>query len=338
MGKLFQKEEAGRLLKRLSDLYDIYAPIVFEGDGCFSDTDVIRYGKISSFSDIVWDRKSDYSFKEVLLPISDTILYFTEKEMKVPDAPEKKRMIFLRSCDLHALKRLDEIYLNNGAEDFYYRRARENTCFVLMGCTESFDSCFCVSMGTNRADNYDACIKMDGDSVYLDFRDEELISLASDIEGENMSLPADYVTANEEKVVIPDSLPGQIQDAALWDEYAGRCIGCGRCNFVCPTCTCFTMQDVFYQDNQNAGERRRVWSSCQVDGFTDMAGNISFRRDPGQRMRFKVLHKVYDYKKRFGYHMCVGCGRCEDVCPEYISYIACIRKLEKAADGGNEND
>ncbi len=338
MGNLFQKEEAGELLKRLSALYDIYAPIVFEGEGCFSDTDVVRYGKISSFSDIVWDQKSDYSFKEVLLPVSDTILYFTENEMKVPDAPVKKRMIFLRSCDLHALKRLDEIYLNNGTGDFYYKRARKNTCFVLMGCQKSFDSCFCVSMGTNQTDNYDAYIKMDGDSVYLDFKTEELTGLISGLKSESAALSIDYVTQNEENVVIPDILPEKIQDVLLWDEYAGRCIGCGRCNFVCPTCTCFTMQDVFYQDNPNAGERRRVWSSCQVDGFTDMAGNISFRRDQGQRMRFKVLHKVYDYKKRFGYHMCVGCGRCEDVCPEYISYIACIRKLNETADGGNGND
>jgi anaerobic sulfite reductase subunit A len=89
------------------------------------------------------------------------------------------------------------------------------------------------------------------------------------------------------------------------------------------------MQDIFYTDNKNAGERRRVWASCMVDGFTQVAGGGSYRIKNGQRMRFKVLHKVYDYKKRFGYHMCVGCGRCDDVCPEYISFSACINRLEK---------
>jgi anaerobic sulfite reductase subunit A len=66
-----------------------------------------------------------------------------------------------------------------------------------------------------------------------------------------------------------------------------------------------------------------------VDGFTDMAGGISFRKDNGSRMRFKVLHKIYDYKKRFGEHMCVGCGRCDDNCPEYISYSGCINRLNQ---------
>ena len=122
----------------------------------------------------------------------------------------------------------------------------------------------------------------------------------------------------------------------MWQEYAGRCIGCGRCNFVCPTCTCFTMQDIFYRDNENAGERRRVWASCQVDGYSDIAGGISFRKDQGERMRFKVLHKIYNYKNRFGYHMCVGCGRCENVCPEYISYIHCLHKLSEI--GGQKNE
>ena len=90
-----------------------------------------------------------------------------------------------------------------------------------------------------------------------------------------------------------------------------------------------TMQDIFYRDNEKAGERRRVWASCQVDGYTDMAGGISFRKTQGDRFRFKVMHKIYDYEKRFGYPMCVGCGRCDDVCPEYISYSNCINRLAK---------
>ena len=134
---------------------------------------------------------------------------------------------------------------------------------------------------------------------------------------------------NEIHVEIPENLPDTIHQDSMWQEYGSRCIGCGRCNFVCPTCTCFTMQDIFYKDNPKAGERRRVWASCQVEGYSDIAGGHSFRQSQGERMRFKVLHKVADYKKRFGYHMCVGCGRCENVCPEYISYVACLQKLKE---------
>ena len=152
------------------------------------------------------------------------------------------------------------------------------------------------------------------------------------------SQPVKSVTKDAVSVKIPDALPENAATLDLWKDYSSRCISCGRCNFVCPTCTCFTMQDLFYRDNDHgcAGERRRVWASCQVDGYTDMAGGICFRKDPGERMRFKVLHKISDYKKRFGYHMCVGCGRCENICPEYISYTECLNRLDAAARSSAE--
>ena len=64
-----------------------------------------------------------------------------------------------------------------------------------------------------------------------------------------------------------------------------------------------------------------------VDGYSDVAGGGSCRKNNGERIRFKVLHKISDFKKKFGYQMCVGCGRCDDICPEYISFSACVNKL-----------
>lgn len=330
MGYKIITQDVNSLLSKLSKEYLIYAPKVFEGDGCFSDTDTVRYGEISTIEEIVFDRKSDYSFKEILLPITQTLFYFTEDEVKVEDAPKKGAIVFLRSCDLHALKRMDQIYLNNGPEDFYYKRLRENTKFILMGCSETFDNCFCVNMKTNTTDEYDAYIKVSEDFTLIDCKWDKLDDLIKEEKFKEERVSPDFVTENKVNVNIPDNLSTKIVESKIWDEYTSRCIGCGRCNFVCPTCTCFTMQDIFYKDNGKAGERRRIWASCQINGYTDMAGGITFRKPQGQRMRFKVMHKVYDYKKRFGYHMCVGCGRCDDVCPEYISFSNCINKLENA--------
>ena len=94
--------------------YHIYAPRNFSGGGRFSDTDCIRYGKIEHADEIVFDKKSDYSFKEVLTPVSQTLFFFTEGQTKEADFPQKGAVIFLRSCDLYALKRLDDMYLRNG--------------------------------------------------------------------------------------------------------------------------------------------------------------------------------------------------------------------------------
>lgn len=334
MGYQLPKTKADMLFAQWADRYDIFAPVVMEGEGCFSDTDIIRYGKVKTLDDIEWNKKSDYSFKEVLLKINETLFYFTEDQTTVPKGSEKEILIFLRSCDLHAVKRLDEIYLKNGFEDFYYARIREKAKFVLMGCTQSCKSGFCVSMGTNKSENYDAYVKVDGDSVYFDLKDAVLIAdLKEDVKDTeavvNTEVNPDYVTENIEKVTLPKNLSNESFTKEIWKEYGDRCIKCGRCNFVCPTCTCFTMQDIFYRDNAKVGERRRVWASCQVDGYTEMAGGHGFRKTNADRVRFKVMHKIYDYEKRFGYPMCVGCGRCDDVCPEYISYSNLVNRLAK---------
>jgi anaerobic sulfite reductase subunit A len=243
---------------------------------------------------------------------------------------EKDMVIFLRSCDLHAVRRLDEIYLRNGLPDFYYQRLREKVQFVLIGCPAAFDSCFCVDMGTNRSDNYDAAFELRGGQVYMAARHPQWEALLRQYGEPVEGFAPSYVTETPTRVSIPADLSPAVAKSTVWDEYDKRCIGCGRCNYACPTCTCFTMQDIYYTDNAKAGERRRVAASCMVDGFTDVAGGGSYRKKHGERMRFKVLHKVYDFKQRNGYQMCVGCGRCDDVCPEYISFSAILNKLEEA--------
>ena len=332
MGYKLNLENMNLALKELKKTYRIYAPKVFEGAGTFSDTDRVRYGEIESIEEIEFDKKSDFSYKEVLLPITQVLFFFTEDKVKEAEVEEKNLVVFLRSCDLHGVKRIDDIYLRNGFVDPYYKKIREKTKFIVFGCEKSFENCFCVDMGTNKTDEYDCYIKVDGNEVLLDVKDKEIEELVKIFAEEDINVIPEFVEKNEVKVNIPENLDLSVMDSKMWDEYSQRCIACGRCNFVCPTCTCFTMQDVIYRDNGKVGERRRVWASCQDDGYTDMAGGHSFRRAKGERMRYKVLHKVYDYKKKWGYHMCVGCGRCDDICPEYISFANCINKLEKAMD------
>ena len=67
MGYQLSKTKADGIFRQWAKKYDIFAPVVMEGEGCFSDTDIIRYVKVNSLDEIEWNKKSDYSFKEVLL-------------------------------------------------------------------------------------------------------------------------------------------------------------------------------------------------------------------------------------------------------------------------------
>lgn len=328
MGYILDEKEINRVLKTLQGEYMIYAPTCYKDGGRFSDTDCTRYGQIKSIGEIEFEKKSEFSFKEILIPVSQTLFFFTEDSVKEAETEKKGAIVFLRSCDLHAVKRLDDMYCNNGSEDYYYKQIREKVHFVLMGCSSAFDSCFCVDMGTNISDNYDLSIQKMHNQYHMDCKWSLMDEVLKKNAKEKAEVIPAHVTETKTHVNIPENLNRRIVSSTMWREYDNRCINCGRCNFVCPTCTCFTMQDIFYTDNGKVGERRRIWASCMVDGYTDVAGGGSYRQKNGDRMRFKVLHKILDYKERNGYHMCVGCGRCDDICPEYISFSNCINKLE----------
>ena len=330
MGYRLSAEQAEAFILALTKQYRVYAPARFAGGATFSDLDCIRYREIGSLEEIEFSKKSDYSFKEIQTPLCQTLFYFTEDQVSQPEPPVRDAVVFLRSCDLHAVRRLDEIYLNNGPEDAYYRRLREHVKFALIGCPQSFDSCFCVDMGTNRSENYDFSMEPAAGGYEIDSKGDGWNAILDSLGAEKKTVAPSHVEKNKTHVHIPENLTADVRRSKIWDEYDTRCIACGRCNFVCPTCTCFTMQDLFYTENGRVGERRRVQASCMVDGFTDVAGGGSYRKKYGERMRFKVLHKVLDFKQRFGYQMCVGCGRCDDVCPEYISFSHCLNKLDDA--------
>lgn len=335
-------EKFNQYLEEFSQEYDIYAPIRVVGGGRFSETDAIRYGIIEKVEDIEHQVKSEYVPKEAFFPVTETLFNIMGEELVEPKRKDKKKMIFLRACDIHALDRTDTIFLHNGSEvDTYYKSKRDDAVFVLIGCEETFNNCFCVSMGTNKAEDYDLGIKFFDDYIYLEIKNKEFEEVFKEEDLAVDFTPA-YVKENNFTINLPDpeKMTLDIFEDDMWDEYTDRCIGCGRCNFSCSTCTCFTTRDIKYDQNPENGERRRVWAGCHVDGFTDIAGGHTFRQPKGARMRFKTMHKIYDFKNRFGKHMCVGCGRCDDRCPEYISFANCINKvadrLEELEGGKNE--
>jgi len=348
MGFVLNREAFNRAFLTFGETYTIYAPKHFEHGANFSDMDLVRYGIVTKIEEVVFDVKSANSPKEALQPPSQTLFYFTESEAAAENggafaaskAPVKKPLVFLRSCDIHALKRFDDIMIENGFPDFFYERLRKNARFVLMPCKTAFQSCFCVDMKTNQTDDYDFSVEADGSEYRVNVKAQDMADIFSSCGARESDVTVPFARETETRVAISDKVAGASAAALaalpVWEEYDARCVNCGRCTFSCPSCSCWTMQDIFYTDNGKAGERRRVWASCMVDGYSDVAGGESYRKKNGERMRFKALHKIRDHQKRFGYPMCTGCGRCDDVCPEYISFSNAVNKLSSALEGSNQ--
>ncbi|MES0490346.1 MAG: anaerobic sulfite reductase subunit AsrA [Leptospirales bacterium] len=323
--------------------YKIYAPVKQPGAGRLSSTDLITYDYVSSLAEIVFDEKTYFSPKAVLFPTRETMYVsretmYVSKNGSLTDSLEKTEqeipitILFLRSCDIHALKVLDTMFLKNGNfEDPYYKKRRENIRIFLLECPEAFETCFCVSMNTNQTQDYSVFLKKEKNGYSVKVQDQEFAKYFPDNVTEEVEPRFCQKDSPSEKtkVTIPKNIDTEIFKHPLWDEYSARCIACGRCNTSCPTCTCFSVQSVPDKDEPGVMNRKRIWSSCQIEDFSRLAGDHKFRKSVGDRMRYKVLHKVHDFEKRNGFSMCVGCGRCDDVCPEYISMQKSIHKINE---------
>jgi len=110
----------------------------------------------------------------------------------------------------------------------------------------------------------------------------------------------------------------------FWEEIAARCIACGGCNFACPTCNCFGVQDRTFG---RWTERSRLWDSCQLDAFMREAGGHNPLGTETLRTRRRVYHKLVADPLRWGELGCVACGRCDRACPTGIGMLALCEEL-----------
>ena len=321
------------ILQELKKEYHIYAPVHVHDRGMWETDGLIRYQEIETVDEIVNDQQSDFSPKEVIYPVAQTIFTFDENSCKETRSNDPKGIIiFMRPCDINGLKRLDNMFLaNGGMSDVYYKAMRDKVKIFMMECERSWENCYCVSMGTNRTENYSVAWQLHGDMIQLKIKDAEFLGYfewAAECEYE-----PNFITENERKVKVPDiKSPDMLKEVFaldFWKKYNDECISCGGCNTVCPTCSCFDTVDYLNQENSRKGERRRIWSSCMLPDFSKTAGGNIARKFPEQMMRFKTMHKVYDYNARYGgnEHMCVGCGRCIQRCPEKICFADTINTL-----------
>ena len=333
MGYRIARPRMDEILEGLSKEYNIYGPRLD------AQKKRVRFRKITSLDQIVTDRQSDYSAKEVYYPILQVMFYFRDGGVEKPGLDDDKEiLIFARACDINAIKRTDSIFLKNGGtEDLFYKRLREKVHFILMECAESCENCFCDSLGSNVAQDYSLAVRLGKDSLLVSVKDDKFADLFKSEEEEEYEVR--FISENKKKLRMPDISRAnlkEVSDLDFWKKFDDKCIACGGCNTVCGTCSCFDTIDVIYEEGSSEGERRRTWSGCMLEEFTRTAGGGRARKTQGANMRFKVFHKFYDYGQRFGEgHMCVGCGRCDIRCPKDISFFDTVCELHDIIEENN---
>jgi sulfhydrogenase subunit beta (sulfur reductase) len=242
----------------------------------------------------------------------------------------KLAFIGVRACDLHAIAIQDKVLIGGAFRDPSYAARRERAFIVAVNCTTAGATCFCVSMGTGpRAEaGYDLALT----ELLADGRHEFLVEIGSargrEVIAQIPSHPAsdaDRQSANEASARAAAQMGRQLDTTGIrellldnlehprWDNVAERCLACGNCTMVCPTCFCTTVED--HTDLAGGvAERVRTWDSCYTLEFSHLHGG-SVRSSIKSRYRQWLTHKIATWWDQFGTSGCVGCGRCITWCP-----------------------
>ncbi len=272
------------------------------------------------------------TWKRFLFPPRSTLFRLMRengrwREAAVEAETPRYALIGVRPCELAAIQVQDRVFLREDFSDPIYQTRRRNLFLLVVNCLNPGGTCFCVSMGTGpqAQEGFDLALT-ELDDVFLLEVGSEAGRMALD------GLPWEPATAfwlqtareglaaarerMGRRLDNVDAIPARLQsnlEHPRWDDVARRCLSCGNCTQVCPTCFCWNVEDITNLSRTET-RRERVWDSCFNPDYAYQAGGNA---RPAVRSRYRqwLIHKFSTWKDQFGTLGCVGCGRCITWCP-----------------------
>jgi len=264
-----------------------------------------------------------------------------EEDERVP----KSAFIGVRPCEIHAIAIQDKIFLSGEYRDPFYQARRRDLFIVALNCGHAGGTCFCVSMNTGPKAKFGFDLALT--EVLEAGRHYFVAEVGTELGAEILrEIPHEAATEEEkaaaERIVTKTaSEMGRAMDTRdiegllhrnyenpRWDDVAKRCLTCGNCTMVCPTCFCTTVEDLTDLTGEHA-ERWRKWDSCFTMDFSYIHGG-SVRASPMARYRQWMTHKLAGWIDQFDTSGCVGCGRCITWCPVAIDITEEVRAIQQS--------
>jgi sulfhydrogenase subunit beta (sulfur reductase) len=325
MQKKLDKEDFKRFFEDLKEEFKIYGPTK---KGTISAYNFGAFDYIDNFKWLNLDRLPISPPKRLLMPDGEVLFNFKKKgdEVILEDQekgwPKKRLILGVKTCDIASLEKLDKVL---GYDDPQYSDKRKDTVIIGITCNKATDSaCFCslVKTGPDIDSGYDLLMTDIGGSYF--FRSgtpegERLLqqSYFKDISPEDLQARADKLAEIQKELdrinnVNLDDIKGTLEkkfDSEVWDRFGKRCVSCGSCTMVCPTCHCFNILDKANLA-KTEGKRVRIMDSCHFDQYGKMAGGFDTRPGKASKLKHRLYDKFLYANLTHGEGSCVGCGRC----------------------------
>ena len=337
--------------KRLPALFDALSAyrIIGPVEKARRDDGVVRHGfdRICRFEDLRLDyTTTTHSAKKFFLPYREVLSTFTVSGgtwRKSVDFDRHRPHAFfgMHACDINALNKLDKVMLQSVYPNPYYGAKRRNTFIIGIDCLPQ-PQCFCRSMGADAVlHGFDMFLTDIGEDYFVEIQSAGAYEL---LKGVGVGEPSarDHALFMKKGQVKKELFLSHVDttdltkildmefQAEVWREWGKRCLSCGTCANVCPTCYCYGVQESVDLDLRGAVKEMHLYS-CNLVDFAEVAGGHNFRPESHIRLKYRFYHKHRGFVEAFEEPLCVGCGRCGAACLAGITVPAVIASVRREA-------
>ncbi len=303
--------------------------------------DVHIYDRILNIKDLVTEPVTTFlPVKKLFLPPRLHMLHFDGETAKEAEQLSTPRIIFgVPACEIHSLLILDRIFGHQYKDPYYFER-REKSTIIALSCAPS-SYCLCKSAGTHVIEEgFDLAIT-DLDDTYLVWvgtsKGDDLIRIAPRLFDKELtdSDIKKFIAWRERRNsefaesidfrLMPDLMDLNYH-SPIWEAFGEKCLSCGACTMVCPTCNCYDVRDEVSLDDDTV-DRKRHWDSCMFKEYSMVAEGFNFRAAKAERLKLWYTHKLQSFTGAYQKYSCVGCGRCIMTCPVNINVLTVSQAL-----------
>lgn len=297
---------------------------------------------VHSVEDIVFDyTRTISSAKHLILPFTETLSRFSfDKEswnQEIRYDTNTRVLVGLRACDISALNILDDVLLHGHFPAASYLARRKNT-FVIGFDHLPLPDCFCRSMNRHTVTRgFNLFCSDIGDDYYLAINSSKAFNFLREFITREPT-DEDNCRLIERRKLIQESfqtdidvtvLPGILDiefDSPVWTTWGKKCLSCGTCAMVCPSCYCYGLTESFDTDLLGASRQKQLYS-CNLVDFAMVAGGHNFRPENGDRLKYRYYHHYRGFAENDNQQLCVGCNRCGKACLTGINPKDVINEL-----------